>query len=202
MSDGDEQAHDGKAEFPLGYIVDIHLLLPRDDGGRIKDRSWSPLHWIHFRWTKMWQRSESGPLHSVFSPLNRAVNPNNKCAYSATISWASRVPVFVHILLSEPTSVPGVVITSQRALLCCLTPCIMPRSCASWGCQLAKGIRGMQQHPWNEATCSTENQGPGNQQWRGIREGGGGFCNKVRKYFLPWFSCISYLYEVSWSLCC
>lgn len=39
MSDGDEQAHDGKAEFPLGYIVDIHLLLPRDDGGRIKDRS-------------------------------------------------------------------------------------------------------------------------------------------------------------------
>lgn len=39
MSDGEEQAQDGKAEFPLGYIVDIHLLLPGDDGGRIKDRS-------------------------------------------------------------------------------------------------------------------------------------------------------------------
>lgn len=39
MWDGDEQAHDAKAEFPPGYIADIHLLLPGGGGGRIKDRS-------------------------------------------------------------------------------------------------------------------------------------------------------------------
>lgn len=39
MWDGDEQAYNGKAELPSGYIVDIHLLLPGGGGGRIKDRS-------------------------------------------------------------------------------------------------------------------------------------------------------------------
>lgn len=107
------------------YIYICRGVLPGGGGERAMDRFWSPLHQLHSQWTKMWLRSEPGPLQNVFDPLNRAVNSNSKCAFLTNILWASRVPVLVHILLSEPTSVAGVVTTSQRALLCYLTPCIM-----------------------------------------------------------------------------